>query len=115
MLLFASMSCFCSPMLPAVMLYYISPSWYAEKADKFSSKSSFMNCVKRQVFRDSGPTDKYVFSLSLFQQVTFQACNIDEARILYDQLAVLAPIMVHITIFFVYIFSGIFIMYAPHT
>ena len=26
--------------------------------------------------------------------MTFQACNIDEARTLYDQLAVLAPIMV---------------------
>ena len=26
--------------------------------------------------------------------MTFQACNIDEARVLYDQLAVLAPIMV---------------------
>lgn len=27
-------------------------------------------------------------------QVTFQACNIDEARELYDQLAPLCPIMV---------------------
>ena len=27
-------------------------------------------------------------------QVTFQACNIDEARRLYDQLAPLAPLMV---------------------
>lgn len=27
-------------------------------------------------------------------QVTFQACNIDEAKTLYDQLAVMCPIMV---------------------
>jgi glutamate--cysteine ligase catalytic subunit len=29
-------------------------------------------------------------------QVTFQACNIDEARRLYDQLAPLAPLMVNL-------------------
>lgn len=27
-------------------------------------------------------------------QVTFQACNVDEARFLYDQLAVMCPLMV---------------------
>lgn len=31
-------------------------------------------------------------------QLTFQACNIDEARILYDQLTPLCPIMVIVLI-----------------
>jgi glutamate--cysteine ligase catalytic subunit len=30
-------------------------------------------------------------------QITFQACNINEARLLYDHLAVLAPIMLALT------------------
>eukprot|EP00158_Paraphelidium_tribonemae_P004870 Partr_v1_DN27023_c0_g1_i2_m29230 putative Glutamate--cysteine ligase len=30
-------------------------------------------------------------------QITFQACNIDEARMLYDQLAMMTPIMLALT------------------
>ena len=37
------------------------------------------------------PNDRFPFD-----QVTFQACNIDEARLLYDQLAGPGPIMVRI-------------------
>lgn len=32
----------------------------------------------------------------MFSQVTFQACDIEEARLLYDQLAVICPIMVRL-------------------
>lgn len=32
--------------------------------------------------------------LYIFQQVTFQACSISEARYLYDQLATICPIVV---------------------
>jgi len=32
-----------------------------------------------------------------FQQVTFQARDVDESRYMYDQLAVLAPIMLAMT------------------
>ena len=35
---------------------------------------------------------------SCLSQMTFQACSIDEARHLYDQLAVLTPIMVSFTL-----------------
>lgn len=42
--------------------------------------------------------DSVFFGLGMCcTQVTFQGCNIDEARILYDQLAVLAPIMLALT------------------
>ena len=43
-----------------------------------------------------------IIPIHLFLQVTFQACNIDEARTLYDQLAVLAPIMVQIQRFYLF-------------
>ncbi|XP_065063536.1 glutamate--cysteine ligase catalytic subunit-like [Rhopilema esculentum] len=51
-----------------------------------------------QAAKDSRPNhvylDNVLFGLGMCcTQVTFQGCNIDEARILYDQLAVLAPIM----------------------
>ena len=36
-------------------------------------------------------------SYSLFQQVTFQGRDVDESRYMYDQLAVLAPIMLAMT------------------
>jgi len=41
-------------------------------------------------------------------QVTFQACNIDEARTLYDQLVPMAPIMVFFSLIiclFIYFFK----------
>jgi hypothetical protein len=34
------------------------------------------------------------YNLVYVLKVTFQACNLDEARLLYDQLANIAPLMV---------------------
>eukprot|EP00794_Sanderia_malayensis_P011931 gene11931-13167_t len=51
-----------------------------------------------QAARESKPNHVYMDSVlnglgMCCTQVTFQGCNVDEARVLYDQLAVIAPIM----------------------